>query len=75
MQSERPRIRKRNRPAPALPETIRVNEVKPPHHDGTPRYYGRKWTLSASVNHVSGCCQDFVVVMVVTDSSSSRVMR
>ena len=37
--------------------------------------YGRKWTLSASVNQVSGCCQDFVVVIVVTDSSSSRVMR
>ena len=52
-----------------------MNEVKPPQHDGTPRSHGIKWTLSASVNHVSGCCQDFVVVIVVTDSSSSRVMR
>ena len=42
---------------------------------GRRNQYGRKCILSASVNQVSGCCQDFVVVIVVTDSSSSRVMR
>ena len=56
---------------PALPET--THSVKAPQKRDA-ELYGRKCTLSASVNHVSGCCHDFDVVIVVTDSSSSRVI-
>ena len=36
--SERPRNRKRNHPRPLLLETTRLNELKAPPHNGTPRY-------------------------------------
>ena len=35
--SERPQTRKRNHPLPSFLETTRLNEVKAPPHDGTPR--------------------------------------
>ena len=37
--SEWPQIRKRNHPRPSFPETTRVDGVKAPLHDGTPRSY------------------------------------
>ena len=35
--SERPQNQNRDHPRPSFPKTTRLNKVKPPRHDGTPR--------------------------------------
>ena len=46
--SERPQTRKRNHPRPRLMDTSRVDGVKAPLHNGTPRSYASMFMSNAS---------------------------
>ena len=63
--SERPQNRKRNHPLHGEMDTSRIEEVKTPQHDGTPRSHVAGRELDASV----GVVRDVVVVSELHETS------